>query len=309
MKGIDKGWRILKKYGIIEEKIKIKKVIKMADAVLSVRIDEELKQRFMELAQENGVNNKELMEVLVSQFELGQMGDGTAQFNQDIEELQRITKRMNEIYLHLVERTQLKLLEMKNKDQSFKHEQEEKIQQLEERLKLIEEKDKELQKMKDQLRLKEIEFKGFQDESTSLKDLNGLLREKNSQLEKQMAESKAKLEAAQEVLEEVAKLRAVNQDQETLIKHQGYQLEKERKEKEDLKVMFESEQVKIRQALEHEWELERRTQQLEVEELKMTIKREYSEQIENLKVQYQEKIERLIREKQEMLGRIGVVEN
>ena len=45
----------------------------MADAVLSVRIDEELKQKFLVLAQENGINNKELMEVMVSQFELAQI--------------------------------------------------------------------------------------------------------------------------------------------------------------------------------------------------------------------------------------------
>ncbi len=42
----------------------------MADTVLSVRIDEELKQRFIELAQETGVNNKDLMQLLVAQFEL-----------------------------------------------------------------------------------------------------------------------------------------------------------------------------------------------------------------------------------------------
>ena len=46
----------------------------MADTVLSVRIDEELKQRFIELAQETGVNNKDLMQLLVAQFELNQMG-------------------------------------------------------------------------------------------------------------------------------------------------------------------------------------------------------------------------------------------
>ena len=46
----------------------------MADTVFSVRIDEALKNRFMELAQEDGVNNKDLMQLLVTQFDLGQIG-------------------------------------------------------------------------------------------------------------------------------------------------------------------------------------------------------------------------------------------
>ena len=54
----------------------------MADTVFSVRIDEELKNRFMELAQENGVNNKDLMQLLVTQFELGQIGEGNDGFAQ-----------------------------------------------------------------------------------------------------------------------------------------------------------------------------------------------------------------------------------
>ena len=46
----------------------------MADAVFSVRIDEELKNRFLELAQQNGMNNKDLMQMMLTQFELGQIG-------------------------------------------------------------------------------------------------------------------------------------------------------------------------------------------------------------------------------------------
>ena len=94
----------------------------MADTVLSVRIDEELKQKFIELAQESGINNKELMEVMVSQFEMGKVSDGSSQFNQDFEELQRITKRMNEIYLNLADRTYLRWLELENKDRTIKRE-------------------------------------------------------------------------------------------------------------------------------------------------------------------------------------------
>ena len=40
------------------------------DAILSVRISDELKQKFNELAQSEGVNNKELMEQVVKYYEL-----------------------------------------------------------------------------------------------------------------------------------------------------------------------------------------------------------------------------------------------
>ena len=42
----------------------------MGDAILSVRINEELKDKFVTLAQSSGINNKEFMEQLVSVYEL-----------------------------------------------------------------------------------------------------------------------------------------------------------------------------------------------------------------------------------------------
>ena len=121
----------------------------MADAVFSVRIDEELKNRFLELAQQNGMNNKDLMQMMLTQFELGQIGTGSDQFAQDTDELQRLTKRMADIYINMVERVQLRELETKNKENQQLYEQEEEIAQLREQLSQLEEKERQIQHLKD----------------------------------------------------------------------------------------------------------------------------------------------------------------
>lgn len=278
----------------------------MADTVLSVRIDEELKQKFMELAQESGINNKELMEVMVSQFEIGKVSDGSSQFNQDFEELQRITKRMNEIYLNLADRTYLRWLESENKERTIKREQEEKIQVLESKLAIIEEKDLELQHLKDEIKQKELQLKEVNEERDNIKDLNRLLRDKNSLLEKEMADSRAKLETAQEILDDMTKLRAFVQDQESMIRRQAFQLEQEQQEKDELIKSFEAKEHELKQALLSQWEVERRGHRLELEELKVEMKQVRLEQLEEVKQKYEERIEELNQKYRDLLGKVAI---
>lgn len=278
----------------------------MADTVLSVRIDEELKQKFIELAQESGINNKELMEVMVSQFEMGKVSDGSSQFNQDFEELQRITKRMNEIYLNLADRTYLRWLELENKDRTIKREQEEKIQVLESKLAVIEEKDLELQHLKDEIKQKELQFKEMNEERDNIKDLNRLLRDKNSLLEKEMADSRAKLEAAQEILDDMTKLRAFVQDQESMIRRQAFQLEQEQQEKDELIKSFEVKEQELKQALLSQWEVERRGHRLELEEVKVEMKQVCLAQLEEVKQKYEERIEELNQKYRDLLGKVAI---
>lgn len=278
----------------------------MADTVLSVRIDEELKQKFMELAQESGINNKELMEVMVSQFEIGKVSDGSSQFNQDFEELQRITKRMNEIYLNLADRTYLRWLESENKERTIKREQEEKIQVLESKLAIIEEKDLELQHLKDEIKQKELQLKEVNEERDNIKDLNRLLRDKNSLLEKEMADSRAKLETAQEILDDMTKLRAFVQDQESMIRRQAFQLEQEQQEKDELIKSFEAKEHELKQALLSQWEVERRGHRLELEELKVEMKQVCLAQLEEVKQKYEERIEELNQKYRDLLGKVAI---
>lgn len=273
----------------------------MADAVLSVRIDEELKQKFLVLAQENGVNNKELMEVMVSQFELAQIGDGSTQFNQDLEELQRITKRMNDIYINMFERTQVRELEIKNKESVLRHKQEEEIASLNEKLEVIEQKDKELQLLKDKLKKMSQEFGVLKEEQENIRELNQLLKDKNSQLEKVFADSQAKIEAANQLLEESVKLKALVQDQEVLIKRQEFQLQKEVENQQEMKVQIEEEKKLLTQTLQQEFELERRKHQLALSELELEMKKQAAIELDVVNEKARKRIEELLQEKQRLL--------
>ncbi|WP_317326863.1 hypothetical protein [Turicibacter sanguinis] len=273
----------------------------MADAVLSVRIDEELKQKFLVLAQENGINNKELMEVMVSQFELAQIGDGSTQFNQDLEELQRITKRMNDIYINMFERTQVRELEIKNKESILRHKQEEEIAALNEKLEIIEQKDKELQSLKDKLKKMSQDFGVLKEEQENIRELNQLLKDKNSQLEKVFADSQAKIEAANQVLEESVKLKALVQDQEALIKRQEFQLQKEIEEQQNLKVKMEEEKRIAIQTLQQEFEFERRNHQLALSEMQLEMKKQAAIELEEVNEKARKQIEELSKEKQDLV--------
>ena len=273
----------------------------MADAVLSVRIDEELKQKFLVLAQENGINNKELMEVMVSQFELAQIGDGSTQFNQDLEELQRITKRMNDIYINMFERTQVRELEIKNKESILRHKQEEEIAALNEKLEIIEQKDKELQGLKDKLKKMSQDFGVLKEEQENIRELNQLLKDKNSQLEKVFADSQAKIEAANQVLEESVKLKALVQDQEALIKPQEFQLQKEIEEQQNLKVKMEEEKRIAIQTLQQEFEFERRNHQLALSEMQLEMKKQAAIELEEVNEKARKQIEELSKEKQDLV--------
>ena len=273
----------------------------MADAVLSVRIDEELKQKFLVLAQENGINNKELMEVMVSQFELAQIGDGSTQFNQDLEELQRITKRMNDIYINMFERTQVRELEIKNKESILRHKQEEEIAALNEKLEIIEQKDKELQGLKDKLKKMSQDFGVLKEEQENIRELNQLLKDKNSQLEKVFADSQAKIEAANQVLEESVKLKALVQDQEALIKRQEFQLQKEIEEQQNLKVKMEEEKRIAIQTIQQEFEFERRNHQLALSEMQLEMKKQAAIELEEVNEKARKQIEELSKEKQDLV--------
>ncbi|GEM_PF-341462 len=84
------------------------------DAILSVRISDELKQKFNELAQSEGINNKELMEQVVKYYELNRAREEDSNMSEDIKELQKITSRMADIYINIVDRNNTKALEVKN---------------------------------------------------------------------------------------------------------------------------------------------------------------------------------------------------
>lgn len=290
-----RGCKKTKKYGIIDKNV-VKKGENMADAVFSVRIDEELKNRFLELAQQNGINNKDLMQMMLTQFELGQIGTGADQFAQDIDELQRLTKRMADIYLNMVERVQLRELETKNKENQQLYEQAEEISRLKEQLSHLEDKERQIQQLKDQVKGLKQEVGVEKEERRHLKDLNELLREKNSELEKKFVEVEVKIETANAALEELTKLRALIDDKEDEVRRLNSFIRVIEDEKEGQKNNFSEKMNQNQVAMKQELELLKRKQTLELQELRLGLQQEYSEKMERLKEGYEAKVMRFVEE-------------
>lgn len=270
----------------------------MADTVFSVRIDEELKNRFMELAQENGVNNKDLMQLLVTQFELGQIGEGNDGFAQDIDELQRLTKRIADIYIHMVERSQLRELERKNKESHQLHQQQEEIEQLKEQLTQLEEKERLIQQLKDQVKGLKKEVATQKDEERNLKDLNDLLREKNSQLEKRFAEVEVKLDSAESLLAEVTQLKAKLADKEAANHQLQTKIDMMKEDALEQNKNFDMKLKQQQQSFEQEIELMTKKHTLELQELRLSMQSDYFKELEQLKEEQAKKLQVLTEEKE-----------
>ncbi|MBU3074435.1 hypothetical protein [Clostridium estertheticum] len=152
------------------------------DAILSVRISDEIKQKFNELAQSEGINNKEFMEQVVKYYELNKAREEDSNMSSDINELQTITNRISDIYINIVERNNIKTLEVKNVHKNELVDKEKEVQKLYENIISLKEEKKEENKRitlfeKDQSDNKHI-VKELQENAKSLKTLNNMQGEK-----------------------------------------------------------------------------------------------------------------------------------
>ncbi|MBU3175173.1 hypothetical protein KPL47_02185 [Clostridium estertheticum] len=152
------------------------------DAILSVRISDEVKQKFNELAQNEGINNKEFMEQVVKSYELNRAKEEDSKMSSDINELQTITNRISDIYINLVERNNIKNLEVKNVHKNELIDKDKEVQKLNEDIISLKEAKKEDNKKislleKDQSDNKHV-VKELQENTKSLKTLNNMQGEK-----------------------------------------------------------------------------------------------------------------------------------
>ncbi|HAX72572.1 MAG TPA: hypothetical protein DCY20_03485 [Firmicutes bacterium] len=272
----------------------------MADSILSVRIDEELKKKFIELAQQSGINNKDLMELLVSQYELNAVGSDQ-QFNQDIEELQRITKRMVDLYSGMIQRTQLKEIELVNKESAIIRKKEEQIVKLEEKVEELLKKGVEMTELKDKIRSLTSNMGEIKEENDNLKEMNKLLKDKNKTLEKEASDNRVKLDAATVLQSQVAVLGATVEDQKTLISSYESRMDVLEKEKQEFIQSCENQMHEIQEKYEQKLTFEQKQNELSLNQMRMSLKEEYQTLIQDFKEEQFEKIQALINEKQELL--------
>ncbi|MBW9159033.1 hypothetical protein [Clostridium tagluense] len=270
------------------------------DAILSVRISDELKQKFNELAQSEGINNKELMEQVVKYYELNRAREEDSNMSEDIKELQTITSRMADIYINIVERNNIKALEVKNIHRNELVDKNNDLQKLKEEITLLKEENKKINALEKDLSDAKHISKDLQESIKSLKTLNNMQEEKILKLTEtnekyiKYKDEIVKLKTEQDKsTNEYMKLKnelANKNDEEARLIKQIDELKQINKSKID--------ELEIKANQDIEMQRERTSFQMEKEILK--LKEEQQLKIQELQESFNDRINKLLIEKEEV---------
>ncbi|MBU3130164.1 hypothetical protein [Clostridium tagluense] len=270
------------------------------DAILSVRISDELKQKFNELAQSEGINNKELMEQVVKYYELNRAREEDSNMSEDIKELQTITSRMADIYINIVERNNIKALEVKNIHRNELVDKNNDLQKLKEEITLLKEENKKINALEKDLSDANHISKDLQESIKSLKTLNNMQEEKILKLTEtnekyiKYKDEIVKLKTEQDKsTNEYMKLNnelANKNDEEARLIKQIDELKQINKSKID--------ELEIKANQDIEMQRERTSFQMEKEILK--LKEEQQLKIQELQESFNDRINKLLIEKEEV---------
>lgn len=100
------------------------------DSILSVRINEEAKGKFLKLAEEQGINNKEFLDLIIKSYEMNKAAEDIDYIRNDIDELQLIVKRVVDIYVNIIDKNKVRTLELTNNFQANLNQEEVKRERL-----------------------------------------------------------------------------------------------------------------------------------------------------------------------------------
>jgi hypothetical protein len=273
------------------------------DAILSVRISDELKQKFNELAQNEGINNKELMEQVVKYYELNRAREENSNMSEDIKELQTITSRMADIYINIVERNNIKALEVKNIHRNELVDNNKEAQKLKEEITLLKEDNKKINSIGKELSETKHMNKELQENIKSLKTLNNMQEEKILKLSEtneeyikykdEIIKIKIELDESNEKKQQLNNELSFKKNEATILMKQIEDLEKTNKNKID--------ELQIKAIQDIEMQKERTSLQVANEILK--LKEEQHLKIQELQENFSNKINNLLKEKEEVSER------
>lgn len=158
------------------------------DTTFSVRISDDLKDKFNNLAIKEGINNKEFMETIIKFYELNSIKDDSLNISEDINELQALTNRMVDIFINSVERTKVKELELNNLNKDFNSKKEAEIEELKEEVNKLKEENKKIKELKKEIEKRDEKIKSLNRDLDQLKGFNEMLEEKNKEMEEAVFE-------------------------------------------------------------------------------------------------------------------------
>jgi hypothetical protein len=278
------------------------------DSIFSVRISEELKEKFVEIAQNQGINNKELMEQIIKSYELSNVKDNYNEVKSDIDELQHIITRIGDIYLNIIERNKAKNLECENlhlgKIKEYENKLENLLKIIEELKEKIKDYDKANNDLKKELQKSKEEYKVLEGNYLEVKELNLLLKEKNSDLLKEVELFKSNSEKLSLAEDEIKKLlKELNH-----FKMLANTVEKEKELlSRELVISKEDYDNKIKNTNQsYELSLKHLEENLKIAHSKelLEMQQRYSDQISQIKLKYEDKLTSLVREKEDDINKI-----
>lgn len=273
--------------------------MKEMDAILSVRISDELKQKFNDLAQSEGINNKELMEQVVKYYELNSAREKNDNMSEDIKELQTITSRMADIYINIIERNNIRALEVKNIHRNEIVEKSNQAEKLKEEITLLKEENKKIKSLEKDLSDAKHINKELQENIKSLKTLNNMQEEKILKLKEtnekyvQYKDEIIKLKSDVEIsTSENMKLRNELSGKKHEVDHLIKQIEEL---KQGTKNKLEEIEIKAKQDI----EMQRERTNFEVDKELLKLKEQQQLKMQELQENFNDRINKLLKEKEE----------
>ncbi len=283
------------------------------DAILSVRINEEAKEKFLKLAEEQGINNKEFLDLIIKSYEMNKIAADADYIKNDIDELQLIIKRVVDIYVNIIDKNKVRTLELTNNFQANLSQEEAKGEKLRneatnskkevETLILDNKKlNESLQEVRNQLLKEKDDLKEYKEMNAILKDkLNDFNLYKATCEELKIANNKLVLDMDQAKIEKEALLNEV-----LSLKNTNSILSNKMSDSEA------TYQVKIKDMQESFTSKEL----LKDSEFSLLLQKELlqkeqglRQEIWNMKAEYDEKISKLMKEKEDLIFKISAVAN
>lgn len=281
------------------------------DSILSVRINEDLKNKFIKLAEEEGINNKEFMDLIIRSYEINKTSTGIDYIKSDVDELQSITKRMLDIYINIVEKSKVRSTESTN---AYKMEIEKSVELINKLEKDKEDLKNKIETLKEELNLsnektskKEEAIIELSDNIKEYKDMNELLKVKIKDFES-IKEQYISLEEDRDELK--LKYSELKNQNEKYLKDINRYTEQINKLEKQVDASDEINKIKTENLKE---ELSRRYT-LKEDELTLKYKKDifqleekHKEEIWNLKSHYEEKLAKLGEDKELLLDKLSKI--
>ncbi|WP_346876204.1 MULTISPECIES: hypothetical protein [unclassified Clostridium] len=278
------------------------------DSILSVRISEELKEKFQSLAEVEGINNKEFMDLIIRNYELNKASTSTDFIKSDVEELQSITKRILDIYINMIEKSKVKNSEVIN---SFKGTLEEETNRSEKLKGNIESLKKELEdlkshnkELKDSLKEYKELLEKEREDIKGYKELNLMLKDKVNELNAYKNEAES-LRAINRNMEE--NLKNLEREKESLTNKLNEELNHSialEDEIQDMKSSYENKINQISEEFSRELRLKDDEIRISMQKEVLQKEEEYRKEIWSMKSHYDDKISKLMDDKEQLLLKI-----